>query len=54
MTTSSNQRLDVYASITHQIIKAIELGTGDVKMPWHRCGGSIERPVNVESKRTAM
>lgn len=51
MTTSSNQRFDVYEAITNQIITAIESGTGDVQMPWHRAGGSIERPVNVTSKR---
>jgi antirestriction protein ArdC len=53
MTKSSNtsDRFDVYEAITNQIIAAIESGTGDVQMPWHRAGGSIERPVNVESKR---
>lgn len=53
MTKSSNtlDRFDVYKAITNQIIAAIESGTGDVQMPWHRAGGSIERPVNVESKR---
>ncbi len=53
MTKPSNtsDRFDVYEAITNQIIAAIESGTGDVQMPWHRAGGSIERPVNVESKR---
>jgi antirestriction protein ArdC len=53
MTKSSNTsgRFDVYEAITNQIVAAIESGTGDVQMPWHRAGGSIERPVNVESKR---
>ncbi len=53
MTKSSNtsERFDVYQSITDQIIAAIESGTGDVQMPWHRQGGSIERPTNVASKR---
>ncbi len=52
--TSSNAastRFDVYEAITQQIIAAIESGTGDPQMPWHRAGGSIERPVNVASKR---
>lgn len=51
MTTLSNERFDVYEAITNQIITAIESGTGDVQMPWHRAGGSIERPINVASKR---
>ena len=56
MTTSTSQsaspaRFDVYEAITNQIIAAIEQGADHPQMPWHRSGGSIERPVNVTSKR---
>lgn len=51
MTTSSNERLDVYTAITNQIIAAIESGTGDPKMPWHCSGSIIERPINVASSK---
>ena len=50
MTTSSKERFDVYGAITDQIIAAIEAGAEHPQMPWHRAGGSIERPINVESK----
>jgi antirestriction protein ArdC len=50
MTTSSKERFDVYGAITDQIIAAIEAGAEHPQMPWHRAGGSIERPTNVESK----
>jgi antirestriction protein ArdC len=50
MTTSSKERFDVYGAITDQIIASIEAGAEHPQMPWHRAGGSIERPTNVESK----
>ena len=49
---SSNQRFDVYTSITNQIITSIENGVGDVQLPWHRKGFSIARPSNVQSKNS--
>lgn len=42
----STKRFDVYASITQTIIAAIERGTGDFVMPWHRQGGAGGRPTN--------
>ena len=52
MTTSPNERFDVYTAITNQIIAAIEAGSGDnVQLPWHRNGGSIQRPTNILSKK---
>lgn len=54
MTTSSqpsHERFDVYASITDQIIAAIEAGADHPQMPWHSQGSIIERPINVASKR---
>ncbi len=51
MTTSSNERLDVYTAITNQIIAAIEAGADNPQMPWHCAGGVIERPINVASSK---
>ena len=52
MTTSPNERFDVYSAITASIITAIEAGSGDnVQLPWHRNGGSIQRPTNILSKK---
>lgn len=52
MTTSSHERFDVYTAITNQIITAIEAGSGDnVQLPWHRNGGSIQRPTNIASRK---
>jgi antirestriction protein ArdC len=53
MKSSSNtsDRFNIYEAITNQIIAAIESGTGDVQMPWHQSGASIQRPVNVQSRR---
>lgn len=34
-TDSSFSRLDVYARVTDEIIKAIEAGAGEYRMPWH-------------------
>jgi antirestriction protein ArdC len=44
-------RFDVYQHITDKIVNAIERGTGEFKLPWHRAPGSITRPVNVASKK---
>ena len=49
---SSNQRIDVYTSITNQIIASIENGVGEVQLPWHRKGFSTARPFNVQSKNS--
>ncbi|MAY19956.1 MAG: peptidase [Erythrobacteraceae bacterium] len=35
--------------ITNHIIAAIDAGAGKLKMPWHRSGANIMRPVNVAS-----
>ena len=48
---SSNQRFDVYTSITNQIIASIENGVGEVQLPWHRKGFSTARPFNIRSKK---
>ncbi|WP_219892939.1 ArdC family protein [Aquisediminimonas profunda] len=51
MTNSSHERFNVYGAITDQIIAAIEAGAEHPQMPWHRAGGSIQRPTNIESRK---
>lgn len=51
MTTSSTERFDVHQAITSQIVAAIESGTGEPRLPWHRSGSAIDRPVNIASGR---
>lgn len=46
MNVLSRPKLDVHRSITQKIIKAIEDGAGEYRMPWHRCDASITRPLN--------
>jgi antirestriction protein ArdC len=48
--TSTNQR-DVYASVTAQIINAIEQGVSNWHMPWHTSGRFAFSPINVTSKK---
>src|SRR5690348_2699694 len=48
--TSTNQR-DVYASVTAQIINAIENGVSNWRMPWHTSGRFAFSPINVTSKK---
>ena len=40
---------DVYASVTDNIIAAIEAGAGQWKMPWHCAGAALTRPVNAQT-----
>jgi antirestriction protein ArdC len=47
---SSNEKRDVYASVTSQIVAAIENGVGSWKMPWHTSGDSFS-PINVSSRK---
>ena len=49
-TTASDKR-DVYASVTAQIINAIEKGVGNWRMPWHTSGRCAFSPINVTSKK---
>jgi antirestriction protein ArdC len=48
--TATNQR-DVYASVTSQIITAIEKGVSNWRMPWHTSGRFAFSPINVTSKK---
>src|SRR5258708_22068377 len=42
---------DVYASVTAQIVNAIEQGVDNWKMPWHSSGRFAFSPINVTSKK---
>jgi antirestriction protein ArdC len=44
-------RFDVHEAVTNTIIAAIEAGAGEWKMPWHRSGGALSRPVNIASSK---
>ena len=44
-------RFDIHQHITDQIVRAIENGAGEFRLPWHRTAGNIMRPVNVASKQ---
>lgn len=47
----SNERFDVYRSITENIIAAIEAGPGVFRMPWHWMDENGGRPVNAFTGR---
>ncbi len=40
-----NECFDIQQHITDQIIAAIERGTGEFRLPWHRSAGNIMRTV---------
>src|SRR5665213_3056075 len=46
------ERFDIHQHITDRIIAAIERGTGEFRLPWHRSTGNIMRPVNIASKKS--
>src|ERR1022692_398029 len=48
--TSADKR-DVYASVTAQIINAIEQGAGNWRMPWHTSGRFASSPINATSRK---
>ena len=49
---STRQRLDVHEAITAKIIAAIEAGTGEFQMPWHRPGVAFTIPKNALTEKT--
>src|SRR5438477_8290339 len=54
MSTDENtatEKRDVYASVTAQIVTAIEQGVGTWRMPWHTSGRCAFSPINVSSKK---
>jgi antirestriction protein ArdC len=42
-------RRDAHNTVTDKIVTAIEAGVGEYRMPWHRHGPSIARPVNAST-----
>src|SRR5689334_19025438 len=48
---TATEKRDVYASVTAQIINAIEQGVGNWQMPWHTSGRFAFSPINVTSKK---
>lgn len=49
MTATGKQRTNVHEQVTNTIIAAIEAGAGDWQMPWHRSGGGLNRPLNIDT-----
>jgi antirestriction protein ArdC len=47
----TKERFDIHQHITDKIVAAIEHGTGEFRLPWHRSAGSIMCPVNISSKK---
>src|SRR6202051_4035048 len=48
---TATEKRDVYASVTAQIVTAIEQGVGTWRMPWHTNGRYAFSPINVASKK---
>ncbi|WP_292962830.1 ArdC family protein [Novosphingobium sp. UBA1939] len=46
-------RSDIYATVTAQLVAAIEAGAGEWRMPWHHSGAPTMRPANVSGRRYA-
>jgi hypothetical protein len=44
--TMNTERNDVYSRVTNQIVKAIEAGAGEWRMPWHHSGADRHFPRN--------
>jgi len=54
MSTAENtatEKRDVYATVTAQIVNAIENGVSNWRMPWHTSGKFAFSPINVASKK---
>ena len=43
-------RSDIYATVTAQLVAAIEAGAGEWRMPWHHSGAPTMRPANVTGR----
>src|SRR5947209_7413521 len=48
---TSSEKRGVYATVTTQIVNAIERGVGNWRMPWHTSGRYAFSPMNVVSKK---
>lgn len=46
-----SNRHDIYASVTAQIVAAIEAGAGQWRMPWHHAGAPTMRPTSAAGRR---
>jgi antirestriction protein ArdC len=44
-------RHDIYATVTAQLVAAIESGAGEWRMPWHHSGAPVMRPTSVAGRR---
>ena len=44
-------RHDIYATVTDQLVAAIEAGAGNWRMPWHHSGAPVMRPTSVAGRR---
>ena len=49
--STATEKRDVYASVTAQIINAIEQGVGTWHMPWHTSGRFAFSPINITSHK---
>lgn len=45
------KRHDIYATVTAQIVAAIEAGPGQWRMPWHHAGTPVMRPTSAAGRR---
>jgi antirestriction protein ArdC len=48
---ASSATASIYDTITNQIIAALERGTGDYSLPWHRSSAPLTRPVNAVTRK---
>src|SRR6266496_2171172 len=48
---TATEKRDVYATVTSQIVNAIEAGVSNWRMPWHTSGKFAFSPINVTSKK---
>ena len=48
---ASSATASIYDTITNQIIAALERGTGDYTLPWHRSSAPLTRPINAVTRK---
>jgi N-terminal domain of anti-restriction factor ArdC len=51
---TATEKRDVYATVTSQIVNAIEQGVSNWRMPWHTSGKFAFSPINVASKKLSL
>jgi antirestriction protein ArdC len=47
----STATASIYDTITNQIIAALERGTGDYTLPWHRSSAPLTQPINAVTRK---